>query len=61
MRDAGADEASSNAASAKSASASIVVRKETTVFNLSIPHGAEAQQQLVKLSEIVVSRLKPRK
>jgi hypothetical protein len=39
-------------------SASTVVRKGTTVFNISIPQSAQAGQQLVKLSEIVISRLK---
>jgi hypothetical protein len=55
---AGADEATTNAGSQKDGDASIVVRKGTTVFNLSIPHGAQARQQLVALSEKVVSRLK---
>ena len=56
---AGADEATTNAASPKASEASIVVRKGTTVFNISIPQGGQARQQLVTLSEIVVSRLKP--
>ena len=56
---AGADEASTNAASPKGTDeASIVVRKGTTVFNLSIPHNTRAREQLVKLSELVISRLK---
>jgi len=60
VRVAGADEASTNAASPKGTdSASIVVRKGTTVFNISIPQGAQARQQLVTLSETAISRLKP--
>jgi len=55
---AGADEATTNAASSKGAAAAVVVRKGTTVFNISIPHSAKAQQQLVALSEIVLKRLK---
>lgn len=54
----GADEASSNATSQGATDSSIVVQKGTTVFNISIPKAADAQQQLVKLSEIVISRLK---
>lgn len=54
----GADEATTNASSPKDNDASIVVRKGTTVFNISIPRGARARQELVTLSEIVVSRLK---
>lgn len=53
----GADAASSNAASQGATDSSIVVQKGTTVFNISIPKAADAQQQLVKLSEIVISRL----
>lgn len=54
----GADEASTNASSPEgTGAASIVVRKGTTVFNISIPASAQAREQLVKLSEIVVSRL----
>jgi hypothetical protein len=60
VRVAGADEATSNAASPKGAdAASIVVRKGTTVFNISVPHGSKAQQQLIALSEIILKRLKP--
>jgi polyphosphate kinase 2 (PPK2 family) len=55
---AGADEATTNAGAAKVTEASIVVRKGTTVFNISIPRGPQARQQLVALSEVVVSRLK---
>ena len=56
---AGADEATTNTGSAQGTdSASIVVRKGTTVFNVGIPHAAQARQQLVTLSETVVSRLK---
>jgi hypothetical protein len=59
VRVAGADEAVTNAASPKRTdSASIVVRKGTTVFNISVPPGPKAQQQLVALSEIVLRRLK---
>ena len=48
---AGADDATSNAGSSQGAdSASIVVRSGTTVFNVSIPHGAQARQQLVVAS-----------
>lgn len=54
----GADEASSNATSQGATDSSIVVQKGATVFNISIPKAADAQQQLVKLSEIVISRLK---
>lgn len=54
----GAEEATTNAGSPQGTdSASIVVRRGTTVFNLSIPHGAQARQQLITLSETVVSRL----
>lgn len=53
---AGADEAASNAPGTDSAS--IVVRKGTAVFNLSIPKNPQAQAQLVKLSETVTSRLR---
>ena len=56
---AGADEATTNAASPNSKDApSIVVRKGTTVFNISIPHGPKAQEQLVALSEVILKRLK---
>lgn len=55
---AGADEATTNTGSPKNNDASIVVRKGTTVFNISIPRGAQGRQQLVALSEIVVRRLK---
>ena len=59
VRVAGADEATTNAASPKGKDApSIVVRKGTTAFNISIPHGPKAQDQLVALSEIVLQRLK---
>lgn len=59
LRVVGADEASTNASSRKGTdSASIVVRKGTTVFNISIPNSAQARQQLVRLSETVISRLK---
>lgn len=51
VRVGGADEASSDAASSSGADASIVVRRATTVFNISIPRTAGAQQQLTKLSE----------
>ena len=55
----GADEATTNTGSPQGAdSAAIVVRKGTTVFNVGIPHSAQARQQLVTLSETVVSRLK---
>lgn len=54
---AGADEASCNAASPEINESSIVVRKGTTVFNISIPHGGQAQP-LEALSQIVLSRLK---
>jgi hypothetical protein len=54
---AGTDEAGSNAASS-GPNASIVVRRATTVFNISVPHNPEAMQQLVQLSAIVISRLK---
>ena len=55
---AGADEATTNAGSPKDTEASIVVRKGTTVFNISIPRGAQVRQQLAALSEVVVNRLK---
>jgi hypothetical protein len=55
---AGADEATTNARSPKDNDATIVVRKGTTVFNISIPLGGQDRQQLAALSEIVVSRLK---
>ena len=54
---AGADEASSNAATPNIDESSIVVRKGTTVFNISIPHGGQ-EQPLEVLSQIVLSRLK---
>ena len=56
---AGADEAASNVSSRKGTDeGSVVVRRGTTVFNLSIPHSSHTQPQLVKLSEVVISRLK---
>lgn len=56
---AGADEATTNARSPQGGdSAAIIVRKGTTVFNIGIPPGAQARQQLVALSETVLSRLK---
>lgn len=55
---AGADEAATNAGSPKDSDASIVVRKGTTVFNISIPRDPQARQHLVALSEVIVSRLK---
>lgn len=59
VRVAGADEATTNAASPKGKDGpSIVVRKGTTVFNLSIPQSAKAREQLVALSEIILGRLK---
>ena len=58
VRVAGADEATTNAASPKGKDApGIVVRTGTTVFNISIPHGPQAQEQLVALSEIILKRL----
>ena len=54
---AGADEASSNASSPKGSASSIVVRKGSTVFNISIPQDVVSRQRLVKLSQIVISRL----
>ena len=55
---AGADEATTNAGSPQGTdSVSIVVRWGTTVFNVSIPHGPQARQQLITLSETVVGRL----
>jgi hypothetical protein len=59
VRVAGADEASTNASSRRGTdSASIVLRRGTTVFNISIPNSAPARQRLVRLSETVISRLK---
>lgn len=56
---AGADEATTNAGTSQGTdSPSIVVRKGTTVFNISIPHSAHARQGLTTLSETVVTRLK---
>lgn len=55
----GADDAITNAGSPQGMdSAGIIVRKGTTMFNIGIPHSPQARQQLVALSETVVSRLK---
>lgn len=54
----GADDAITNVGSLKGTdSAGIIVRKGTTMFNIGIPQSAQARQQLVTLSEIVVRRL----
>jgi hypothetical protein len=37
---------------------SIVVRKGSTVFNIDVPDGPNARQQLTTLAELVLSRLK---
>lgn len=55
---AGADEAHSNAAHPNQGSASIVVLKGTAVFDINIPEGAKAEQQLEELARIVLSRMK---
>ncbi|HEV2470071.1 MAG TPA: hypothetical protein VGS78_12825 [Candidatus Sulfotelmatobacter sp.] len=55
----GSDDAVTNTGSPQGGdSAAIIVRKGTTMFNIGIPHSAQARQQLVTLSETVVSRLK---
>ena len=55
---AGADEAqwSPNAVSGGPPFASITVRRGTLVFSLSIPARANAQEQLTKLSLLILSR-----
>lgn len=55
---AGADEAHSNALHGYQGSASIVVRKGTAVFDINIPEGPKAEQQLDELARIVLSRMK---
>jgi len=37
---------------------SIVVRKRSTVFNIDVPEGPNARQQLITLAQIVLGRLK---
>jgi hypothetical protein len=58
VRLAGADEAHSNAAHPNAGSASIVVRKGTAVFDINIPEGAKAEQQLEELARTVLNRMK---
>ena len=54
----GADSASLNlAVPGKQPSASIAVRWKTAVFNIGIPAGANAREQLLKLSQTVLMRL----
>ena len=56
----GADDAQSNAAAGGQAgSATIAVRKGKAVFDINIPAGPHAEQQLLTLSQTVLSRLKP--
>lgn len=55
---AGTDSASINlAVPGKQPSASIAVRRNTAVFTIGIPAGANAREQLLKLSQIVLARL----
>lgn len=58
VRVAGADEAMINTASSlQGVDASIVVQKRTIMFNISVPGSPQARQQLITLSEIVLTRL----
>ena len=56
----GADSAQATAApvAGKPASACIVVRKGKAVFDIGIPQGDKARQQLIDLAQVVLSRLK---
>lgn len=56
----GADSAPATAApvAGKLASACIVVRKDKAVFDISIPRGEKARQQLTDLAQLVLSCFK---
>jgi hypothetical protein len=58
----GADSAEVTAAAGpapgKPASACIVVRKGKAVFNIGVPQGEKARQELIDLAQVVLSRLK---
>jgi len=55
---AGADDAQSNSTHPNQGSATIAVRKGRIVFDIGIPAGTKAEQQLQTLAQIVLSRLK---
>lgn len=54
----GADDAQTNAARPNKGSAGIVARRGEIMFNIIIPQSTKAEQQLVALAEVTLSRLK---